>query len=684
MKMYRTVFLAAATLVLLTGCSKPAATPAVASASAKPAFGAFGVDVSQIDTSVKPGDDFFKYVNGKWLASFKMPRDKSSFGSFDKLVDASETNIHLVLDDLAKTPQTAGSTPQKVADLYASWMDEAVVEKRGIEPLKPYLDKIAAILSKADLMKVMASPDFASPAAVTIDPDPADPSKYAVWVGQAGLGMPNRDYYLKPGPTFEKYRSNYLAYVTKIFELSGEPKPAEAAAEVIALETKLAAVQWAPERQRNVKEAINPMDLSALQKLAPAIDWKAFLAGYGIDGAQRVIVGETTALRDGMKLVDTQPLASWKAYLAFHIASSNARDLAKAFDDANFSFYGKALQGTEVQRDRWRRGVGLVDTEIGEGAGEIYVQKYFPPENKAKMDELVKNLLAALKSRIEKNTWMDQATRAEALKKLSTFEPRIGYPVKFRDYSKLTIETGKLFENVIAGEHFDWARKLSRLNDKVDRSEWDMVPQEVNAYYDPLMNQITFPAAILQPPFFDAAADPAVNYGAIGAIIGHEIGHGFDDQGKEFDETGKIRNWWTKATDAKFKASTSALGAQYDAYCPLADACLKGQLTMGENIGDLGGLEMAYTAYHLFLGDKPAPVIDGFTGDQRFFLAYGQAWQELLRDDWVRQQVITDPHSPGQYRANGVVRNVDAWYDAFGVKEGDKLYLPPAKRVRIW
>ena len=682
--MNRPTLMAALAAALLAGCSKPVDTGQVPSATPKAAYGGFGVDVATMDLSVKPGDDFFKYVNGKWLASFKMPGDKPSYGSFDKLVDRSETDIHGVLDDLAKTPQAAGSTPQKVADLYVSWMDQDAVETRGLKPLQPYLDKIAAIASKADLKQLMGSPDFASPAAVSIDPDPGDPTKYAVWVGQAGLGMPNRDYYLKPGPTFEKYRAAYLAYVTRIFELSGEPKPADAAAQVIALEKKLAEVQWAPERQRNVKEAINPMDLSALQKLAPAIDWKGFLSGYGVDGLNRVIVGETTSLRDGMKLVDSQPLATWKAYLAFHVASNNAHDLPKSFDEANFNFYGKALQGTEVQRERWKRGVSLIDAEIGEGAGEIYVQKFFPPQNRAKMDELVKNLLVALKARIETNAWMDQATRAEALKKLSTFDPRIGYPEKFRDYSKLKIEKNKLFENVIAGEHFDWNRKISRLNDKVDRSEWDMVPQEVNAYYNPLMNQITFPAAILQPPFFDPAADPAVNYGAIGAIIGHEIGHGFDDQGKEFDETGKIRNWWTKDTNAKFKASTAKLGAQYDAYCPVADACVKGQLTMGENIGDLGGLQMAYTAYHLFLGDKDAPVIDGFTGDQRFFLAYGQAWQELLRDDWVRQQVLTDPHSPGQYRANGVVRNIDAWYDAFSVKEGDKMYLPPDKRVHIW
>jgi endothelin-converting enzyme/putative endopeptidase len=681
------VLLAVSVAALLVSCkpseAPPTPAPAASMTPAKAALGEFGIDLAQVDTSVKPGDDFFRYVNGKWLASFKMPADKSSFGSFDRLGDQAEADVHGILDDLQKTPPPAGGTPAKVADLYASWMDEAAVEARGVEPLKPYLARVAAAATKADIVKLMADPDLVAPVSLAIEADPDDPTKYAVWIGQGGLGMPNRDYYLKKGATFDKYRAAYKDYATKVFTLLGDPKPADSAAKLIALETKIANVQWAPERTRNVKEDINPMDVAKFQALAPAIDWKVVLTGYSVGDIKRIVVGEPSALTETAKLIANEPIDAWKTYLTFGTARSASQYLTKAFDDARFEFYGKTLQGMETKRERWKRGIALVNSRIGEGAGEIYVQKYFPPENKAKMDALVTNLLAALRTRIEKLDWMDEPTRAEALKKLGTFEPRVGYPKTFRDYSALQIDRGKLFENILAAQHFDWARQVKRLGGKVDRNEWGMVPQEVNAYYHPLMNQITFPAAILQPPFFDPNADPAVNYGAIGAIIGHEIGHGFDDQGREFDETGKIRNWWSKDTSAKFVKATKMLGAQYDKYCPVADACVKGALTMGENI-DLGGIQMAYTAYHLSLGGKDAPVIDNLTGDQRFFMAYAQAWKEMLRDDFVRQQVMTDPHSPGQYRANGVVRNVDAWYEAFGVKEGDKLYLKPEERVHIW
>jgi putative endopeptidase len=378
------------------------------------------------------------------------------------------------------------------------------------------------------------------------------------------------------------------------------------------------------------------------------------------------------------------PLADWKAYMVFHFVNSYASDLPKAFDDANFEFYSKALRGVEKQRERWKRGVQLLDNSIGEGLGEVYVKKHFPAETKAKMDELVKNLRAALAERLKQNTWMDEATKAEAQKKLDAFEPRIGYPDKWRDYSALVVEPGKHFENARAARVFEWNRIVKRIKEPVDRSEWYMTPQTVDAYYDSLKNQITFPAGILQPPFFDPNADPAVNYGAIGAIIGHEIGHGFDDQGREFDGSGKVRNWWTAETNAKFVEATKKLGAQYEAYCPLEGACVNGRLTMGENIGDLGGLEMAYTAYRLSLGGKEAPVLDGFTGDQRFFLSYAQAWRGKTRDDALRAQILTDPHSPRYARGSFPERNMDSWYEAFGVKEGDKLYLKPEERVKIW
>ncbi|MBI1359799.1 MAG: M13 family peptidase [Alphaproteobacteria bacterium] len=679
------LLLAASAAALLAGCGKETASAPAAPTPppAKVALGTFGIDTAQMDTTVKPGDDFYKYVNGKWLASAKMPADKARYGSFDALRDKSDDDVHTLLEDLKANPPS-DVTLKKVADLYAAWMDPDAIEQRGIEPLKPYLDRIAAIKTRADLMKFGGDIDFSSPFGLGIQPDPADTTKYAVFLGQAGLGM-GRDYYLNKGEKFDAYRAAYKTYITTILKLIGDPTPEKSAQEVFDLETKLAKVQWSPERQRDVKATYNPMDRAGLKKLAPDVDWPVVLASAGLGDVQNIVVGETTAITDGGKLWDTAPIDTWKKYLAFHVASDSANALPKAFDDANFDFYSKTMRGIEQQRDRWKRGVTLVDGAIGEGLGQAYVAKYFPPENKEKMDALVKNLLAALKTRIENLDWMDDATRAEALKKLATFDPRIGYPDKWRDYSALTIEPGKLFEDVRAAHKFEWDRQVNRLSQPVDREEWYMTPPTVNAYYDPLMNQITFPAAILQPPFFDPLADPAVNYGAIGAVIGHEIGHGFDDQGRQFDEHGKIRNWWTDETAKKFKAATDALAAQYHAYCPLPpDGCVNGYLTMGENIGDLGGMQMAYTAYHMSLDGKEAPVIDGFTGDQRFFMAWAQVWRAMSRDDALRNLMLTNPHAPDQVRGQNPERNVDAWYAAFNVKEGDKMYLPPDKRVHIW
>jgi putative endopeptidase len=666
----------------LCGCTREKSAP-VAGVST-PAIGRFGIDTAQMETSVKPGDNFYNYVNGKWLSTFQMPADKARYGVFDALRDKSESDVQTLLNELAKTPPAAGSVQQKVLDFYKSWMDEAAGEARGIEPLKADLDAINAANTKSDIEKLMGKVDYSGPARFYISPDPADPTKYVVNITQAGLGMPNRDYYLNRGASFDSYRAAYKVYVTKVFQLIGDANPAASADAIIALETKLANVQWSPERQRDVQATNNPVDRAGLKKMIPSLDWDSILAVDGLGDVRHFVVNETTALRDGAKLLETQSVETWKKYLAFHLASDYAADLPKAFDQANFDFYSKALRGIEVQRDRWKRGVTLLDVQIGEGVGELYVAKYFPPDHKAKMDALVSNLRVAMGQRLKSLSWMDEPTRAEALKKLSTFDPRIGYPVKWRDYSALNVEPGKIFENVRNARKFEWNRQVAQLNQPVDRDEWGMNPQTVNAYYDPLMNQITFPAAILQPPFFDPNADAAVNYGAIGAVIGHEMGHGFDDQGREFDEAGKIRNWWSPQTNQKFLEQTQRFAAQYNAFCPLEDACVNGKLTMGENIGDLGGLEMAFTAYKLSLNGKEAPVIDGFTGDQRFFLAHAQVWRAIQRDDALRNQLLTDPHSPPAARGTIPEQNMDAWYTAFGVKEGDKLYLKPEQRVRIW
>jgi putative endopeptidase len=684
--MRRATYLVASLAMLLPGCSGTTApSPDTKAAPTAPALGSFGVETANMDTGVKPGDDFFRYANGTWLTTFKMPADKARFGAFDALGDKSETDVKAVLDELAASQPAAGSTAAKVGDMYASWMDEAGIEARGTTPLQPYLDKIAALDDTKGVLALMAEPEFAAPFGFGIEADPQDPKQYAVWATQGGLAMPDRDYYLSKGESFDKYRAAFKTYVTKVLELLGDPTPAASADEVIALETRIAQTHWAQADLRDVGKAIKPMSYTDFKQFASSVDWDTVVAGSGLPvPLPKVVAYGDTAVRDGAALVGKTPVATWKKYLAFHLASDNAAHLPKAFDDASFEFFGRTLRGVESKRDRWKRGVSLLDEQIGEGVGEVYVSRFFPPDHKAKMDALVANLRTALEGRLKTLPWMDEPTRAEALKKLSTFEPRVGYPSKWRDYSALTVEKGKHFENVVNARLFEWKRQVARLGKPVDREEWVMNPQTVNAYYNPLMNQITFPAAILQPPFFDVNADPAVNYGAIGAVIGHEIGHGFDDQGRAFDEAGRTRNWWTPETDQKFKTATAQLGTQYGAFCPLPGACLNGQLTMGENIGDLGGLTMAYTAYKLSLDGKEAPVIDGFTGDQRFFLAWAQVWRAMARDDDTRQRLVTDPHSPPEFRTNGVVRNMDEWYTAFDVKPGDKMYLPPEQRVKIW
>ncbi len=674
--------LAVAAAAVLTGCSSSAPAPP---APPRPSLGSFGVDTANMDTTVKPGDDFFKYANGKWLATFTMPADKSRYGAFDALGDKSEADVRTVLETLAAEKPAPGTTPAKVGDMYASWMDEAAIEARGLAPLQPYLDQINAVTDTAGVERLMSMPDYSAPFGVGIQADPQNPTRYAVWAGQGGLGMPNRDYYLEPGDSFDRYRGAYKTYVTRILELLGDPTPAASADQVIALETRIASGHWKPADLRDVPKAIKPMPWSAFTAFAPGVNWSAILTGSGLPATlDQVVAYGDTAVRDGAALIGREPVAAWKKYLAFHIASDNAAHLPKAFDDASFEFFGKTLRGLQAKRERWKRGVTLLDENIGEGVGEVYVSKFFPPDNKVKMDALVTNLRAALEGRLKELPWMDEPTRAEALKKLATFEPRVGYPRKWRDYSALTVEKGKHFENVVNARLFEWKRQVARLGSPVDRDEWGMNPQTVNAYYNPLMNQITFPAAILQPPFFDVHADPAVNYGAIGAVIGHEIGHGFDDQGRAFDEAGRTRNWWTPETDSRFKAATTELGTQYGKYCPVPDGCINGQLTMGENIGDLGGLTMAYTAYKLSLDGKEPPVVDGFTGDQRFFLAWAQVWRAMAREDDTRQRLVTDPHSMPEFRTNGVVRNMDAWYTAFNVQPGDTLYIAPEQRVRIW
>ncbi len=675
----------AVSLAVLGAISLGACTTIPATPTAE--LGAWGVELDQRDLSVKPGDDFSEYANGTWLANTEIPADLSRYGMFDQLRLDSESDIRVIVEELAATDAEPGSLQQKVGDYYASWMDVETLNGLGIEPIGPHLEEIFAIESRDELINAYASLHGDAPFGAGIIPDPADTTRYIAFVGQSGLGMPDRDYYLKEDEKFVQYRAAYDTYVKSLFSLAGFENADARADAVIALEMKLAEAHWSAQDSRDIQKIYNPMSAQQLSETAPAFDWTVYFEELGLASVDTFVVAQPSAIAEAGELFDATPLDVIKDYLAFHLISTNVNRLSSDFDDASFEFFGKTLRGAEEQRERWKRGVQIVNGGVGEAVGQIYVVRHFPADYKAQMQTLVGNLVAAFEERLQNNDWMDEETRAQALLKLSTFEPRIGFTDKWINYEPLEITPGALLENTFAVREFQWNEQLKRLGGPVDRQLWPYPPQTVNASYNPLLNQITFPAGILQPPFFDPYADAAVNYGAIGAVIGHEIGHGFDDQGRRFDEKGRIRDWWTDAANERFQAKADVLGAQYNSYEPVEGLTINGRLTMGENIGDLGGLQMGLAAYKRHLDaccGGEAPVIDGLTGEQRFFLGWAQVWRAKARQDETRRRLVTDPHSPPKYRINGVVRNLDAWYDAFGVSEGDALYLAPEDRVRIW
>lgn len=706
--MTRHLLATAVLAALLAGCGQESESPATAASEAAPEtsapeetststavaasdagaeIGDWGVDLSVRDESVDPGDDFNRYASGQWLDRFEIPADLSSYGVFLKLALEAEEDVKAIVEDLAAQEPPPGSLGQKVGDFYAAWMDTSRLDQLGATPLAPYLEEIAAIEDRAGVNRFFASLHGTAPFSVGIIPDPADTTRYIAFVTQDGLGMPNRDYYLKDEERFAQYRAAYTTYIDTVLTLAGLPDGEAKAEAILDLETKLAEVHWTPEESRDISKIYNPMPPAQVAELAPEFDWSVIFDELGLGDVDTFVVAQTTAIEAAGDLFADTALSTWKDYLQFHFIRNHARYLSTEFDQAHYAFYSQTLSGTEEQRERWKRGVQEINGGMGEAVGQIYVERHFPPEYKAQMEDLVANLTAAFAERLQRNEWMDEETREQALLKLSTFEPRIGYTEKWTDYSDLAIEKGRLLDNAVAVAEFQWQQQVDRLGGPVDREIWPYPPQTVNASYSPLLNQITFPAGILQPPFFDPKADPAVNYGAIGAVIGHEIGHGFDDQGRRFDEQGRIRDWWTATADAQFGERTEMLGAQYAQYEPIEGLNLNPGLTMGENIGDLGGVQMAYAAYRRYLDnccDGEAEVIDGLTGDQRFFLSWAQVWRSLRREDSMRQRVLTGPHSPAQYRVNGVVRNVDAWYEAFDVQPGDDLYLPEDQRVRIW
>jgi putative endopeptidase len=660
------------------GKAKPA--PAAAK-KAGPTFGTFGFDSAGMNKNVDAADDFYAFANGTWEKATPIPSDRSNYGMFTLLDDLSQQRTREIIDVAAK------QKGNKIGDLYASFMDEAATEKLGIAPLKPWLAQIKALKSNADVARLMGEltrqGNFNGPFFGYVGQDDKHPDTYIVTMVQSGLGLPDRDYYLSDDAEMAKTRTAYAAYLSKLLTLAGEPDGDGRASAVIALETAIAKGHWTRVDTRDSDKIYNKWSASDFAAKAPGFDWTTFFGTVGIAAQKDFLVSQPSAVTSGAKILSEAPVAAVRDYFLIHTIDDMAPYLSKAFVDAEFDFNSKVLNGIPQNSPRWKRGAELVKGAMGEAVGQQYVARYFPPEAKVEADKLVKNLIAAMDTRLATLEWMAPETKVQARAKLATFTPKIGYPDKWRDYSKLMVKRGDLFGNVVRSNQFEYQRQLAKLGKAIDRSEWFMTPMEVNAYANPVMNEIVFPAAILQPPFFDPKADPAVNYGAIGAVIGHEISHHFDDQGRKYDKNGALTDWWTAEDVKRFTALTDKLVKQYDAYEAMPGGNLNGQLTLGENIADLAGLTVAHEAWKTSLNGKPAPVIDGFNGEQRFYLGWAQVWRRSYREANLRQRLLTDSHSPSVQRA-WVVRNLDPWYSGFAAKPGGKLYLAPEDRVRIW
>ena len=684
-------------LALALTCVALAATAAAgqqqSAAPAKPAFGTWGVDLTAMDKSVRPGDDFFTYVNGNWLKSAVIPPDRSSTGSFQDLQILSENRMKEIVNGLEARP-LADLNPEerKIRDLYDAFTDQKQIDARGLTPVKKDLAYFASLKTHEDVAKAMGAQGRGTDSLFGdgVIPNAKNSNIYILTITQSGLGMPTRDYYLSPDKALADARNAYRKHLVTMLNFTGA-KNAEARAQAVYdLEAKIAEAHWPQADRRDADKTFNPMTISALTAYAPEFPWRLFFAAQGLspktpDGKERsVVVRENTAFPAMAKTFRATPVAVWRDWLTLHYLHTMAPFLAKDIDDADFDFYGKVLGGQTQQLPRDTRGVRLIDGRLGHPLGKLYVAKYFPPEAKAKAELLVSNLLKAYDTDLHTITWMTEATRQKALDKLHAFTPHIGYPEKWRDYSGLKIDRNDLVGNIERSDLFEWHYRLDRIDQPVDRNEWFMTPPTINAYYTAPLNAIFFPAAILQPPFFDPNADDAVNYGGIGVVIGHEISHGFDDQGSKYTGAGILQSWWTDEDLKAFRERTAALGAQFDAYEALPGLHVNGKLTMGENIGDLSGIAIALKAYHISLGGQPAPALDGYTGDQRFYLSYGQIWRSKYRDPAVRSQVLSNPHSPSPFRVIGATRNQDEWYSAFDVKPGDKYFLPPDQRVRLW
>jgi len=675
--------------LFLSAASQSAESPNPLGGAAPPLVS--GIETQNMDLSVRPQDDFYRFVNGKWLATTEIPADKGRYGMFNRVLDLVQDQLRGLVEGLQKSVDPSEPDQQKIADLYATFLDEAALERLGLQPLNAEFAKIDALQDKSEIATLIARFNrlgIGAPYTPQVHLDARDSTKYVFDLNQGGLGMPDRDYYLQDDAKLKQIRAQYRQYIEKMLTLAGDQAPASNADGILELETALAKVQWTKVQNRDPVKTYNKFELAKLPALAAGYRWNAYLAEAGVEGkVDYLIVSQPSYISGFGKILKDTPLPQWKAYFRWRLLSQFAPHLSKSFVDANFAFNGNALRGIQENEPRWKRGIQLVDRSIGEALGKIYVAKYFPPESKQRMDELVKNLLAAYQVDIDTLEWMGPETRQKAQEKLAKFTTKIGYPAKWRDYHSLQIVKGDLVGDVIRARVFDYNRNIAKLGKPVDRTEWDMTPQTVNAYYNPELNEIVFPAAILQPPFFDPKADNAVNYGGIGAVIGHEISHGFDDEGSQYDGDGNLINppgWFQQSDLEKFKARTHALVEQYSAFSPVPGYPINGELTLGENIADNSGMAIAYQAYRLSLAGKQAPVIDGLTGDQRFFIGWAQVWRSKTRDNQAILYIKSDPHSPAQFRGIVPEMNQAAFYQAFDVKPGDKMYLPPEKRVTIW
>lgn len=647
-----------------------------------------GITFDNMDKNVRPQDDFYLYVNGGWMNTAEIPGDRTNIGAFYDLRENARDDVKVIIEDLSATPNLAdGTDEQKVADLYRSFMDVATLNKLGIAPIQADLDKIAALKDKNELTAFFGENQAnggGTPLAFYVEIDAKNSSRYATHIWQYGLSLPEKDYYFNQEERFVNIRKAYVEHIERMYDLAGLPNAKANAEAVLALETKIAEKHWDVVETRDSTKTYNLYQVADLDELAPDINWQGYLAALGGDKQTDIIINQPSYIQGLNEVIKNNDLDAWKNYLTWMTLTHNASNLSEAVDNENFAFFSKTLNGQAEQEPRWKRGVTTVSDTLGEVVGKVYVKRHFAPEAKTRMEQLVENLRGAYGSSIDSLDWMSADTKVAAKDKLAKFNPKIGYPNKWDDYTKLTIKADDLLGNAKRAAIFEHNKNLAKLGQPIDKDEWHMTPQTVNAYYNPTMNEIVFPAAILQPPFFNLEADDAVNYGGIGAVIGHEMGHGFDDQGAKFDGEGNMRDWWTEADLKAFEAKGNALITQYSGYKVFDDLNVNGELTLGENIGDLSGVTIAYKAYKMSLNGQEAPVIDGLTGDQRFFMGFSQIWRVKMKEEAMRNRVATDPHSPGHFRALGALSNMPEFYTTYDVKEGDKMYLAPEKRVKIW